>query len=279
MKAIVLGLCMLMAGTQAGAATTQEQELLSLSKDKWRWMAERNLDALGKLFADEAVFVHMSRTLTKSQELEVIRSGDIQYKEAQIEEASVRFVGATAIVLNKIKLVAVVRGADAVNPFTVTEVYVKVDSAWKLTSLSFTRLVTPPPPEGPAPSAQEPAKVEQEILTLSRDKWRWMAERNVEALGALFHDKAVFVHMGGTMSKAQELDVIKSGMIQYKQADIQEASVQLIGTTAVLLNKIRLTAVVGGNEVVNPFVVTEVYVQEGGSRKLASVSFTRLMTP
>jgi len=125
-------------------ASAADQELITLSKDKWRWMAERNLDALDKLFADEAVFVHMTRTLTKSQELEVIRSGDIQYKEAQIQEVSVRFVGTTAILLNKIQLVAVVRGNDAVNPFNVTEVYVKLNGAWKLASLSFTRLITPP---------------------------------------------------------------------------------------------------------------------------------------
>jgi hypothetical protein len=130
------------AKTSASAA---EQELIALSKDKWRWMAERNIEALDKLFADEAVFVHMSRTMTKSQELEVIRTGDIQYKEAQIQEVSVRFVGTTAILLNKIQLVAVVRGNDAVNPFTVTEVYVKLGGVWKLASLSFTRLVTPPP--------------------------------------------------------------------------------------------------------------------------------------
>jgi hypothetical protein len=115
--------------------------------------------------------------------------------------------------------------------------------------------------------------------SLSKDKWRWMSERNVDALTALFHDKAVFVHMGGTMSKSQELDVIRSGRIQYKQAEILEASVQLIGSTAILLNRIRLVAVVGGNEVTNPFVVTEVYVQEGGARRLASLSFTRLLTP
>jgi len=30
-----------------------------------------------------------------------------------------------------------------VNPFNVTEVYVKLDGAWKLGSLSFTRLLTP----------------------------------------------------------------------------------------------------------------------------------------
>jgi len=121
-------------------------------------------------------------------------------------------------------------------------------------------------------------KAEQELINLSKQKWQWMAERNVDSLDALFHEKAVFVHMGATMSKKQELDVIKSGGIQYKNAEIQEASVQIIDKTAILLNKIRLTAVVGGNEVINPFVVTEVYVRQKNTWKLASVSFTRLLT-
>jgi 4-carboxymuconolactone decarboxylase len=120
---------------------------------------------------------------------------------------------------------------------------------------------------------------EQELIGLSKTKWRWMAERKVDSLAALFHEKAVFVHMGATFSKNQELDVIKKGDIQYKQADIQETSVQSIGNTAILLNKIRLIAVVGGNQVTNPFVVTEVYVQEGGIWTLGSMSFTRLLTP
>ena len=124
------------------------------------------------------------------------------------------------------------------------------------------------------------AESEQEVLSLSREKWRWMSERKVDSLAALFHEEAVFVHMGGTMSKDQELDVIRSGGIHYKNVDIQEASVRLIGTTtAILLNKVRLVAVVGGNEVTNPFVVTEVYVQQGGAWTLASLSFTRLFNP
>ena len=120
-------------------------------------------------------------------------------------------------------------------------------------------------------------KAEQEVINLSKEKWRWMSERNVDALAALFHEDAVFVHMGGTMSKTRELEVIRSGGIHYKTAEIQDVSVKFIGTTAILLNRIRLTAVVGGNEVVNPFVVTEVYVQQGGTWKLASMSFTRLL--
>jgi len=120
---------------------------------------------------------------------------------------------------------------------------------------------------------------EQEIIDLSREKWRWMSERKVDALAALFHEKAVFVHMGGSWGKEQELEIIKSGRIHYKQADIHEASVNIIGATAILLNRITLLAVVGGNEVTNPFMVTEVYVQESGAWTLASLSFTRLLTP
>ena len=122
--------------------------------------------------------------------------------------------------------------------------------------------------------------LEQEVIDLSKEKWGWMSERKVDSLTALFHEKAVFVHMGGTMSKDEELDVIRSGRIHYKNVDIQEASVRFIGTTtAILLNKIQLVAVVGGNEVTNPFVVTEVYVQQSGTWTLASLSFTRLLNP
>jgi Domain of unknown function (DUF4440) len=127
------------------------------------------------------------------------------------------------------------------------------------------------------PAAARGTSAEQEVLNLSKTKWRWMSERKVDSLATLFHDEAVFVHMGGTMSRAQELEVIRSGGIHYKHAEIYEASVRFIGTTAIVLNRIRLDAVVGGNEVTNPFVVTEVYVQQGGTWKLGSLSFTRLL--
>jgi hypothetical protein len=52
------------------------------------------------------------------------------------------------------------------------------------------------------PSSAPHTKVERELLDLSRAKWRWMAEKKVDTLSALFHDEAVFVHMGGTMSRA-----------------------------------------------------------------------------
>jgi hypothetical protein len=127
-----------------------------------------------------------------------------------------------------------------------------------------------------ASPAQE-RQSEQEVIQLSKDKWLWMAERKVEPLEALFHEQAVFVHMGGNMSRSQELDVIKSGRIHYKQADVGDVSARIVGTTAIVLSRIRLLAVVGGNEVTNPFMVTEVYLRLEGAWKLVQLSFSRLM--
>lgn len=119
---------------------------------------------------------------------------------------------------------------------------------------------------------------EQEIIQLSKQKWQWMADKNVDSLALLFHNKSVYVHMGGSWDKTQEINVIKSGGIHYKKADIHEVSVNIIDNTAIILTKMDLLAVVGGNEVINPFIVTEVYVKQGGSWKLGSLSFTKTMT-
>lgn len=128
-------------------------------------------------------------------------------------------------------------------------------------------------------SVAQNSAAEQEIINLSKDKWQWMSDKNADTLANLFHEKSVFVHMGGAWGKEQELNVIKSGGIWYKKADIHEVSINIIGSTAILLNKITLLAVVGGNEVTNPFEVTEVYVMEGNNWYLCSLSFTKLLSP
>lgn len=129
------------------------------------------------------------------------------------------------------------------------------------------------------PSFAQHSLAEQEIIQLSKDKWQWMSDKNMDKLKPLFHEKAQFVHMGGAWGTEQELNIIESGSIWYKKADIHDVSVNIIDDTAILLNRIDLLAVVGGNEVVNPFEVTEVYILQESVWKLGVLSFTRLMTP
>ena len=122
-------------------------------------------------------------------------------------------------------------------------------------------------------------KAEQEVLDLSKLKWKWMSEKNTDSLNKLFDENCVFVHMGGSWGKNRELAVIKGGGIWYKKAEVYSASVNFIGNTAIVLNDIDLLAVVGSNEVINPFMVTEVYVKENEIWKMGSLTFSRLTRP
>jgi hypothetical protein len=126
----------------------------------------------------------------------------------------------------------------------------------------------------------QPPDIETEITELSAKKWQWMADKDADRLADFFHDKAKFVHMGGTWGKDREVEIIRSGGIHYKKADIHEVMVAVLNeNTAILWNRITLLAVVGPNEVTNPFMVTEVYVKEENDWKLADLTFSKLLSP
>ena len=138
---------------------------------------------------------------------------------------------------------------------------------------------TPQPPAGTVQTDASPTTGQKEVINLSNMKWDWMADKKVDSLEALFDDKAMFTHMGGTWGKTQELATIKSGGIWYKKVAVYAVEVRIFGNTAILLNDIDLLAVVGGNEVTNPFMVTEVYVKENGKWKMAQLTFSHLRRP
>jgi hypothetical protein len=120
---------------------------------------------------------------------------------------------------------------------------------------------------------------EETIKQLSKDKWQWMANKDVDKLVTLFDEKCEFVHMGGTWGKAREVDIIKAGFIWYKQAEVYSTNVKFYSNTAILLSDIDLVAQVGGNVVTNPFMVTEVYVLENNTWKMAQLTFSHLSRP
>lgn len=272
MKRFFIGFILIITSANLSYAqdSSTEQEIKNLSKAKWQWMADKNVDKLAMLFHDKSKFVHMSGTWNKDRELEIIESGSIWYKQADVHDVVVEMFDNTAVLWNRITLVAHVRGDDVSNEFTVTEIYKNGEDGWKLLDLTFSSVLG-------THEIEPNALPEQKIIDLSKQKWQWMADKNVEELNKLFHKDAVFVHMGGRWGKEQELNIIDSGGIHYKKADIHEVSLNVIGDTAILLNRITLLAVVGGNEVTNPFMVTEVYKKENEDWKLASLSFTKLL--
>ena len=125
-----------------------------------------------------------------------------------------------------------------------------------------------------APSLAQTPTAEQQLVELSKEKWRWMAEKDVAKLEPLFHEKSKFVHMSGTWKKAEELDIIKTGRIWYRQADVHDVAVELVENTAVVWSRITLHATVRGDEVVTEFTVTETYLKQRRDWKLLALTFS-----
>lgn len=128
---------------QSQPTSKSEQEIIELSKQKWQWMSDKNADELSKLFDEKCDFVHMGGAWGKDREVEIIKNGFIWYKKTEVYSTAVKFFGNTAILLSDIDLVAMVGGREAINPFMVTEVFIKENNQWKLGQLTFSHLSRP----------------------------------------------------------------------------------------------------------------------------------------
>ena len=118
------------------------------------------------------------------------------------------------------------------------------------------------------------ATTEQGLIQLSKNKWQWMADKDVAKLQPLFHERAKFVHMGGTWKTAEELDIIKTGRIWYKQTDVHDVAAEVFENTAIVWSRITLSAIVRGTDAKTEFTVTEVYQRQGTDWKLLALTFS-----
>jgi hypothetical protein len=127
---------------------------------------------------------------------------------------------------------------------------------------------------GATTAIAQTSTTEQEVIQLSKNKWQWMADKDVGKLEPLFHDKSKFVHMSGTWKKAEELDIIKTGSIWYKQADVHDVAAEVVDNTAVVWSRMTLHAMVRGSEAVTEFTTTETYLRQGADWKLLALTFS-----
>ena len=141
----LLAFAVLLTGSIIGVAaqdrsfSKEEQEIINLSNDKWQWMSDKNVEKLADLFHESSQFVHMGGYWGKEQELNTIKDGGIWYKKAEIHDQKVKFTGNTATVYSIIHLNSVVGGNSVRFPFIVTEVFVRENGKWLLSSLVFTK--------------------------------------------------------------------------------------------------------------------------------------------
>jgi len=115
-------------------------------------------------------------------------------------------------------------------------------------------------------------QMEQEILNLSLEKFKWKTEGKVDLVEDLFDDELIFVHLTGNITTKKEwISQMRSKSFVYNKIELKEHSAKVYGNTAVLVGKAKFT--VNGGSVYN-LVYTEVYTRKNNKWQLVNLHTT-----
>ncbi len=119
------------------ASADPAAEIIQLSAEKFRWKTERQIDRVADLFDDDLVFVHLNGHVSSKKEwIDQLRSGRFVYHAIAVKEVSAKIYGDTSVLVGKAEFtVSMSGGTRSTFPLVYTEVYVRKESAWKLTNL------------------------------------------------------------------------------------------------------------------------------------------------
>lgn len=114
-------------------------------------------------------------------------------------------------------------------------------------------------------------------LRVQRDRFRAMEEGDVTALEPMLREDLRYTHTGGqTESKAQFLQTLASGSLQYVSIEPDSVELRRYGQTAVVNGRSRMRVRNSAGERAFSIRFLEVYVQEAGRWQLAAWQAIRL---
>ena len=129
------------SSVNAQLPSSEEKEIMKLSKDKFRWMIQLQYDSLNAILDERLMFIHSNGWAENKQQLiEDIKSGKLRYKRIESTDVFVRVYGKSAVLTGKGKFNVQLDGNDLDINLYYTEVYVKENKKWLLVSRHSNRL-------------------------------------------------------------------------------------------------------------------------------------------
>jgi hypothetical protein len=120
--------------------------------------------------------------------------------------------------------------------------------------------------------ALAPSATETEILHLSKEKYRWKTEGQIDLVAGLFDDELVFVHLNGHITSKQEwLAELRARRFVYNKITVKQAAAKVYGTTAVLVGSALFRVTMNGSKGTYNLVYTEVYTKKNDTWKLVNI--------
>jgi len=137
----ILTFVILLATTQLFAQTTAESEILTISKDLFRWETEGKIDSLANLFDENLVVIGSSGIKRSGKEyLDNLKNGRPIHNSIDLEESSATIHGTTSIVTGKGIFVTTMNGIKTTSHLSYMEVFVIENKYWKLIALYASRI-------------------------------------------------------------------------------------------------------------------------------------------
>jgi hypothetical protein len=140
-KIMLTVLLLLMTGL-VFAQSRQEAQILALSRTIFRWETTNQLDSLANILDQKFIVVSgAGETQTRDQYLTMLRSGNFEHNNIDVEESIVTVENSTATVVGKGNFTVTISGNKVTLRLSYIEVFIKSRNSWKL--LAFHASVLP----------------------------------------------------------------------------------------------------------------------------------------
>ena len=125
----------------AERSLSMEETVLEQSGKFWDALEAADTEGMRAIAAPSCMFVHIGVTCGLDEEMRCFTDKIFVPTGVKINAQKVNVYGETAVVITDCNYTLLLNDEATTHHFAVTEVYVRIDGAWKLVQLSFTALV------------------------------------------------------------------------------------------------------------------------------------------
>ena len=118
-----------------------EETVLERSEKFWDALEAADTEGMRAIAAPSCMFVHIGVTCGLDEEMRCFTDRIFIPTKVKINSQTTNVYGDTAVVITDCNYTLLLNNEETTHHFAVTEVYVRMDGAWKLVQLSFTALV------------------------------------------------------------------------------------------------------------------------------------------
>lgn len=121
-----------------------EEQIMKLSDEGREAALKGDASWLEKNTTDDYTNIGGSGTmLTKSETIELRKSGDLKYSDIQASDRKVRVHGNAAILTATASLKGTLKGNDISGTYRISQVWLKEGGSWKLANMQSTKVQSP----------------------------------------------------------------------------------------------------------------------------------------